>query len=241
MRDGSANVMLERLRGELRIVLHRYPRLCVPLAKRWGTTGVWITRETEFVIEGYPRSGNTFATAAFGLAKKGPHPFVGHHTHSPAQVLTAVRRGIPALVLIRRPEDAVLSWVIMQPRRSVGSAIREWIAFYAPILKHRNQVEIATFDDVTTDFGAVTRRVNQRFGTSFPVFEPTEENVAEALRVVERHAHRVRRPDEPLHRLIAAPSPERDVMKEGLRPQYLSSRHRKLRDRAERLYEEITR
>jgi hypothetical protein len=230
---------VRRLRSEVRIFLARFPRLFVPLARRWGT-GDWITAETEFVIEGYPRSGNTFATAAFGLAKTSPHPIVGHHTHSPAQVVTAARRGIPTLVLIRYPEEAVLSLVIQQPYRSVRSALREWIAFYEPLPRYRDRIEVATFEEVVGDFGAVTKRVNRRFGTHFDVFEHNSENARRALELIEQDARRLWRGGRDLQLKGAFPSAERANAKELLRPQYRSRRLLALRRKAEGLYRLLT-
>jgi hypothetical protein len=235
----NVGFLLRRMRTELRIVLARYPRLLVPLARRWGT-GDWIMRDTEFVIEGYPRSGNTFATAAFGSAKTGPHPIVGHHTHSPAQVITAARRGISVLVLIREPEEAVLSLVVQQPYRSVRSALREWIAFYEPLLRYRGRIEVATFEDVVRDFGAVTRRVNERFGTDFDVFDHTAENARRALEVVREDARRLWGRGRDLQLKGAFPSAERGRAKDRLRPEYRSERLQRLRRKADRLYDMFT-
>jgi len=70
-----------------------------------------VDRATELVIEGFARSGNTFAVAAFSLAQ--PRPVrLAHHLHAPAQVLLAARMGIPCIVLVRDPVDAVASRLI---------------------------------------------------------------------------------------------------------------------------------
>lgn len=88
-----------------------------------------VARDTEIVIEGYPRSANTFAVAAFMLAQERPVK-MAHHLHAPAQVIRAVKWGIPTLLLIRQPEDAVLSLLIREPGISAERALRDYIRFY---------------------------------------------------------------------------------------------------------------
>jgi hypothetical protein len=86
----------------------------------------------------------------------------------------------------------------------------------------------------------VIRRVNRRFGTSFDVFEHTEENARLVLRDVEEHARRMWGSEESFHRSVAAPSRERAVMKDRLQPEFRAQRNRRLRERAEGLYRALT-
>ena len=55
----------------------------------------------------------------------------------------------------------------------------------API---RDALVIATFEEVTSDFGAVTHRVNERFGTRFREFEHTEANVEQVFALIDERA-----------------------------------------------------
>jgi len=143
---------------------------------RWRGHGVPIGEDTDLVIEGYPRSANSFTVAAFEAAQTEPVR-VAHHTHAPANVIVAVRRGIPALVLIRGPEDAVVEFVLLKPELTVRQALRGWVRFYEPLLPFRERFVAATTDEVLTELAAVIARVNDRFGTSFIPFEPTEESL----------------------------------------------------------------
>src|SRR5215211_6607259 len=76
-----------------------------------------VTPDTQLVIEGFPRSGNSFARRAFVMAQSDTQikHHIAHHLHVPAQVVRAARWQIPTLVLIRRPKDAVLSLVLRDP------------------------------------------------------------------------------------------------------------------------------
>src|SRR5918999_5771267 len=95
---------------EAQTIVAQQPLLALPLARLRGH-GVPFERDTEIVIEGFPRSANSFAVAAFARAQ-GRKPKIAHHVHAPAQVIAAARAGIPAIVLIRNPEEAVLEYVI---------------------------------------------------------------------------------------------------------------------------------
>src|SRR5829696_5842518 len=73
-----------------------------------------VDRSPQIIIEGFPRSGNTFAVVAFQQAQR-ESVRVAHHLHMPAQVVLAAQWGIPTLLLARKPTDAVLSLVIREP------------------------------------------------------------------------------------------------------------------------------
>src|SRR2546427_7470725 len=70
------------------------------LVARLRHHGVLAGPGTDILIEGFPRSANSFSVAAFRLAQ-GPPVEVAHHTHAPANAIAAFRRHIPALILIR--------------------------------------------------------------------------------------------------------------------------------------------
>jgi hypothetical protein len=193
-----------------------------------------VDRDTDFVIEGYPRSGNTFALTAFGSAQSRTVR-VAHHEHAAAQVIAAIRAGIPALVLIREPEEAVLSFTIQHPHLSLGQALRSYVRFYRPLVALRDRFVLATFEEVTTDFGAVTRRVNERFGTDFAVFEHTQENVERCLAAIRKHGV-ARRGPVLVHRTGSSPSPVRAAIKDTARRRYHHPRLRRIRTEAEELY-----
>lgn len=143
-----------------------------------------LTSATALVIEGMPRSGNTFARQAFDLAQAAP-VVVSSHVHTPSAVVAAVRRGIPTLVLIRQPRDTAVSLVIAAPHVGLDAAVDEWIHHYEVLWPLRHSFVVATFDEVTEDFGAVTRRLNQHYGTTFACFEPNEENTAAVFASIE--------------------------------------------------------
>lgn len=196
-----------------------------------------VDRTTRFVIEGFPRSGNTFAVVAFQQAQREAFG-IAHHLHMPAQVMLAARRRIPTLVLARRPADAVLSWAVREPQISLRQAMARYIWFYERVAEYRNAFVVGPFEEVTRDYGAVLERVNARFGTRFVPFDHTEGNVESAFAQIEK-VHREKR-----NRLneeqIARPSPIKAGMKEALRRGLEAPEMERLTAQAEALYRGLT-
>jgi hypothetical protein len=130
-----------------------------------------VTPDKQVVIEGFPRSGNSFARRAFVMAQGEGFDArrIAHHLHVPAQVVRAAQWRIPTLVLIRKPKDAVLSFAVWDPI-SVDQALRYYVSFYETAEKYRDAYVLGLFEEVTEDFGQVIKRLNDKFGTKFSVF-----------------------------------------------------------------------
>jgi hypothetical protein len=232
-------VWWRRVRFDVATSIRRYPRLYLPIARR-RHRGEPLTRETQLVIEGFPRSGNTFSVASFGASQTKPVR-LARHEHAPAQIIAAARQGIPALVLIRRPEQAVLSFAIQQPQLTVGQLLRTYLRFYRPLHSCIDQIVVATFDQVTTDFSAVIRRVNDRYGTDFGLFEHTEENARRSLEEIKEHSRERWGEGLTAEMKRSSPSELREQVKEALRQRYREPRLRRLRERADHEYETFAR
>lgn len=167
-----------RLMRAARNVISDHP-VFLPIVLRCtprGTTRA-ITEHTDVVIEGFPRSSNTFAAAALHQAADG-RLAIASHVHTPSQVVLAVRRGLPTLVVIREPVATLASLLVAAPHVRAGAALREWTHHYEVLWPHRERFVVATFAQVTTDFGQVTQRVNERFGVDFPLFRHDEAALA---------------------------------------------------------------
>lgn len=232
---------LARLRHEVRRQVAKYPFIYLPLARAKHQPGHFhdpevISRNTEIVIEAYPRSGNSFTVTAFKLAQ--PRPVhVAHHLHAAAQVKTGIRRGLPTLVTVRDPEEAILSYVILTPHLRVKQALQSYLDFHEGILAIKGQLVVSTFSQVTTDFGAVIRRVNEKFGSTFVEFDHTEANVKRCFQVQEE-GWAAKGKAEPN---VGFPSEERKRIKDHLREQFYDESRgnhlAKMRNRAYELYE----
>lgn len=213
--------------------------LFLPIVLRATPTGTVrrLTDETQIVIEGFPRSGNTFAFFALKHAEAlaGRDVNISSHVHTPSQVRLAVSQRFPTLVVIRRPIDTITSLLIAAPHVRFDAAIREYIHHHREILTWRDRLVIASFDEVTTDFGAVTSRVNDAFGTEFALFDPTDEDTEAVFAAIEEN-HRV------LHggteNVVPRPSDLRKAEKDWLVEQLSAPRYATLLADADAVYDD---
>jgi hypothetical protein len=186
---GALGGRLAAVAGQLgrtaRLFLADHPRLYYPVMRhRKAYEDLLITDATELVIEGYPRSGNTFAVAALQYVQ--PRRLrLARHTHAPAQVFEAVRRSLPTLILVRDPRDAAISLVIREPGIPLETALRRYVRFYGRIHPHRNGYTVASFEQVTTAYGDVMRAFNARWGLALVPFEHTPANRDAVFAVME--------------------------------------------------------
>src|SRR5829696_4318190 len=218
-----------------------YPSLAVPLARLRGE-GELVDSRTDLLVESYPRCASSFAIAAFRLAQEPRSLRVAHHTHASGHVIAGIRLGIPALALIREPESAVVSSRIRHPARTYADLLRGFCAFYEPLVPHRGDLVVGTFDEVIGgELGAITRRLNARFGSTYAEFEPTEDNVARVMREIDQDWRTRRGEGERLERVIPRPSRVREGLKSEMRERYAAEAPQKLRQRAEELYSWFTR
>jgi hypothetical protein len=240
-----------RTRLRARSIFGQYPALYLPLARwkrrrqlqhpdRWGIRPERmgpVFRDTDAVIEGFPRSANTFAATAFELAQTRPVR-LARHLHVPSQIIAGARLGIPTIVLVRDPEDAVLSLSLWTPHVTLEEGLRDYVRFYRRILPYRDRFVVATFEEVSTDFGEVIRRLNERFGSSFQEFQHTEANVALCFRIIEEHDRRTA--GEVVEQTVARPSQQRERMKNALRSALRSPKLARVRADAYSIYETFT-
>ena len=129
----------------------------------------------DLVIDGYPRSANSFATFAF-LSAQSKHVRVGNHLHCGGQFRLAAHLGVPALALVRNPADAITSYLTYDPSSAVKVEVYRYCSIYKAVEETSDHNIVALFENVIKDFGVVTDRLNRRFGTSFAIFSHTSES-----------------------------------------------------------------
>jgi len=266
MATASQVTPIRRVRHRLRTHLSEHPVAYLPFARHKypGPSPEVIGSHTELVIDGYTRSASTFAVYALQLSQ--PTPIrIAHHLHAPAQLIKAARSGIPALLLIREPEGAILSQLVREPDVAMPDALVAYTRFHSCLLPYRDRFVIGDFDQVTHDFGSVIRRVNARFGTSFVEFQHTEENTRDCLELIKQRgslsetllgfesgivskddmrleqAALVLRPESIGTRDAWVPSQDRQRSKTALGEQWRRPQLARLRERAQLMYQTFLR
>jgi hypothetical protein len=224
----------QQVKITLRNKLALYPRIFIPayrfLAPKRNVSFL-ASKDTEIIIEGFPRSGNTYAVAAFQQAQKRKIK-TAHHLHVEAQILEGVRLRLPVMVLIRKPLDAIQSLKIRKPELSVDAAFRQYVRFYSTTRSVLQYVVLAKFEDVIKDYGKIIERVNDKFCTHFELFEPTAANVESVFREIERINDELFAGKESY---VSRPSPERIHLKKKLPLEIPEA----LAEKANTLYERV--
>jgi len=127
--------------------------------------------DTELVIDGFPRSANTFLE---GCARHawGEDLRIAQHAHVAAPLRAAVRRGLPAILPLRAPLPAIASLLLRDPETfSPRLALEEYVALHRRVLPALDRLLVVPFDVATEDFSAVATALAERFG---PRWRPPE-------------------------------------------------------------------
>lgn len=162
--------------GELRL------RAYMKLRPNLGRVSVFSS--PDIVIEGYPRSANSYALCAFKIAN-GSEMIITSHTHSFVSIKLAVRYKVPTIVLVRDPIDAVASQWFQYPTVSLKTELRRYATFYKEILRYVEGIVVVPFESCVSDFGKVIEAVNSKFANSFAIYEPSEENESRVREMVD--------------------------------------------------------
>lgn len=175
----GVRTLLLRWRFSARMVAGRTPVLYrLVVLNNWlrvRRPHVIVNRHTDFVMDGFPSSANSFGIAALraAAAHSGvPMPTVAHHMHCPQQTVLALRRRIPVLLLIRPPRACVPSAITRWPPLTPAIVLRAYIRYYETLLPYASRCVVGTFDLVTRRFDALLAEVSSRSGLELPPYDP---------------------------------------------------------------------
>ncbi len=125
--------------------------------------------DTDVVIDGFPRCGNSSFVRLFRFWNREAE--IAHHVHLPCQIRCAVGLEIPTIVLIRDPLHAIASLNILDPRIALNLQIRSYTDFYQAVLPLRSRFVLGRFDTMTQSPDNLVKELNAQFGTDFQHFD----------------------------------------------------------------------
>lgn len=216
--------------------LKAIPTVFLPIA-RWRTNDKRqvVCRDSDIAIEGYWRCGNHFATYAFMVAQDRPVK-VAHHFHAPAQLMIAADWGVPAVLLIREPIEAVASSTVYLEQDDPRTFLRFYNAFYAPLPRYASRLVVSDFSTTVGDFGRVIAAVNKTYNRSFKRFEGTPEQRQRVEQMIrEEHENNMGAQASTL----PLPSEQKAQAKQRIIERMRQPECAKLLATAQRLYEEL--
>lgn len=197
---------------------------------------------TDIVIEGFPRSANSFAVKAFRYANDPEKKlWIATHLHSPAPIITASRRTTPTLVLIRDPDQAVISQAALfiqtatlprlfgqtgrvserEKRWLVAYWTRRYCQFYERLMSVKRNVVVAEFGEVTSNFSDVIHKINVKYDTAFKKLDDQRAAAETIFRQSGIHL---------------SPSAEREEIKSQFSTYYFADDNKSLRNAAQAIY-----
>ena len=107
----------------------------------------FINKNTDLVIEGFPRSGNSFLEAFFKILNK--NIIWAHHTHRVAQVKRGSKKNLPVILLIRDPSEATKSaYFFYKKKLSYNFLIKEYIGFYESLIIYKKNTIVLDFKKI---------------------------------------------------------------------------------------------
>jgi len=221
------------------MLISRHPFLYYFRNRKSEKAFLFANSKTDIVIEGFPRSANTFAGMAFDRIQS-KKIRIAHHIHVPAQIIKGVQLKIPVVLLIRHPRDAVSSLAVFDKKVNLKNILKRYINFYKPVMIYKENVVVAPFEEVVGNFENIIRSINNKFGTNFDNYsEQTPPNTQKIFRDMEPFSK-----ESETGRIneytIARPSNTRANAKAEIIEELKSPQHRKLMQRAENIYDYFT-
>ena len=239
-KKSKPNNILLKLKYDFGSIIGQYPSLYKSWCQLFRPDALkrFVSAQTDIVIEGFPRSGNTFAVAAFIISQT-KVPNIARHTHKVMQIKKAAELNIPTIVLIRQPEDAVISLTIRHPYISLKQGLKTYVKFYSGVRPYKAKYILAKFEDVTSDYGQIIQQVNQKFQTNFQLFNHNTEQKELAFQFVEQ-MHREHTGDTNIdENAVARPSNVRNNLKKELLHDLGRNDLRRFREKALAVYQDI--
>jgi hypothetical protein len=126
--------------------------------KKKGLKPSYFNENTKFYLDGYPRSGNTFAVSLtsdiYGRES------IAHHLHAIAPIKIALKKKIPVFILVRDPKEVITSYYLktyalkheIPPKEINHNLLKkltvEYSNYYDFVIKNKFNLETIFFKDL---------------------------------------------------------------------------------------------
>lgn len=166
------------------------------------------TDKTEICIEGFPRSGNSYFVSAFHYWNKDVE--LAHHSHLAGSVKYAIDRKLPAVVLIRKPEDTVASALAWDGLLNVNVALMSYLSFYNSLWRDRDRLLVLRFENAIRHPDRCVELINKHFAETFK----SEDFTSRIDEAISGRLKRVNRQNQRNESNTSLPNPVREVKKQ---------------------------
>lgn len=210
-----------------------YSRLDFLFKLKKKPQAVIVKRSSKVLIEGYPRSGNTFFVAYFRYFNA--HEDIASHYHAIFQLRKAVKFNVPIVVLVRPPLESIVSLLIRENLLYPRLVIESYINFYKSLQSFKDDIVVADFKEAISEPDLIIRKVNERFMTSFAAEKLTPELRIMVNQIVDQ-MDKISRDDSEVDELkVSRPSVEKERLKSSIAGM-LTNEYKKEFKLADKLY-----
>jgi hypothetical protein len=238
----QSNFWLEARHSGRRLMRHGkyllgHDPLLLPILLRLTPLGIsrQITANTELVVEGFPRSGNTFTVFALQDAASNQIQ-LSSHVHHPSQVKHAVMKGIPVVLVVREPISVLSSYLTYGPHGRARDVLKEYHSYHQELVPYVDRVLVLDFEEIVSDMPAAILRINRRFSLKIPPFDQSSENVERVFADISRQHHLVH-PGLNADEVAPRPTEVRRQISDQHRVELLDSKNDELREQCESVYQ----
>lgn len=209
-------------------------QLTVTMLKNYKSRFV-CTVNTDLVLEGFPRSGNTFSVDFLDHLSKGRKLNIAHHTHNFRNLRLGVELGVPCAALIRSPLEAVSSYMIYSGR-NVDEAANYYYEFYYSLMDIKSSISYIKFEEVVTNMNDVIIQLNEKYNLDLQISNDLQRD-SEIVKNISIERAKKTRTNEQFIKTVGSPNKERDLLKKEIKQHVLS--HFSTNTEVVKLYEEI--
>lgn len=201
-----------------------------------GRFGESINENTDLIIEAHARSGNSFAYHSFVFAQN-RELNVAHHLHQPNHVIEAIKYNIPSIVIIRNPDDVVISYKIRSPHVTFWNAYYSYYLFYWRLKPYLGDIILATFEEITSNYKIPIERLNKKYKLNYNLYDNSTENDKKVFEIIETQMLKKNNKKNINEDKIARPSNHREKNKKSVSQNILLMKNSIIRKKTYELYE----
>lgn len=117
-----------------------------------------VTESSDIVIDGYPRSGNTFLYSYIKLYSNARN--IAHHLHNFTQIIMGIKLQKHCVIVVRNPLDAIASYLIysstdgtIENQMDIDEFVFKYVIFHKVLLRYikNKYIHIVPFDIIKKD------------------------------------------------------------------------------------------
>ncbi|HOI28595.1 MAG TPA: hypothetical protein PLZ15_02460 [Melioribacteraceae bacterium] len=196
-----------------------------------------VKKDTELLIDGFPRSANTFAYTFIELTQ--PVKKIAHHVHLPVQFYRGIRFRTPAVLLLRNPVDAAISMSIRRPTYFPYLIFLYYYLFHKKIWEIINDTLVIKFEEVISDPNSIIRKLRSKNCSGLSEVELTDKLKERINKRVDELDMKNRNDSEIKNSTVARPTEYRKNISAKLRREFNSKRYNRISTKCFHIYNSI--